>query len=240
MPPGPSRPIRVSRDGEERHTSSSADPALQMQKKHCCSQNSQQCAHHDGHRSRDFIRYSLCPRDQGNSCSRVIAKSIPSLALTAIGAMAVQLSVRPTWPLAVYCCSRGMKPSVSVCMKATSASSSASGQTGVPDFTAVHVGGRFRRGPTRRAFASIMGLASRQDIARIVEMHNPLQAREVSVVPISLHEGGIRPLVDVAQCRHLHSRLVVGRELQPSLVHCGGLAQQMSLLEKTADAGIDE
>ena len=71
-------------------------------------------------------------------------------------------------------------------------------------------------------------------------MHDLFQAGEVSIMPVSLHERRIGPLVDIAQCRHLHSRLVVGRELQPSLVDGGGLAQQMPLLDKGADAAIDK
>ena len=59
-------------------------------------------------------------------------------------------------------------------------------------------------------------------------------------MPVGLHEGWIGPLVNIAQCRHLHSRLGVWRQLEPSLVHRGGLAQQMSLLEKSADTAIDE
>src|SRR5215468_11392230 len=38
----------------------------------------------------------------------------------------------------------------------------------------VHVGGRLRRGPTRRAFAGVVGLAARQDVPRVVEMHDRL------------------------------------------------------------------
>ena len=49
------------------------------------------------------------------------------------------------------------------------------------DFARVHVIGRLRRGPACRALAGVMGLASRQDVARVVEMHDLLQAREISV-----------------------------------------------------------
>ena len=81
----------------------------------------------------------------------------------------------------------------------------------------VHVVGRLRRRPARRTFAGIMGLAARQDVARVVEVHDRLQAREISVVAVGLHEARIGPLVHVAQCRHSNSRLVVWRELEPSL-----------------------
>ncbi len=110
----------------------------------------------------------------------------------------------------------------------------------MPDLARVHIVGRLWRRPACRALTGVMGLTSRQNIAGVVEMRDLFQAREVSVMPVGLHEGWRRPLVHIAQRRHLHSRLVVWRELEPSLVHGGGLAQQMSLLEKSADAAIDE
>src|SRR6267142_647310 len=104
----------------------------------------------------------------------------------------------------------------------------------------VHVGGRFRRRPARRTFTGIMRLAARQHVARVVEVHDRLQTREVSIMPVGLHERRIGPLVHIAQCRDLNSRLIVWRQLEPSRIHRGGLAEQMSLAEKTADAAIDE
>src|SRR5260370_40245518 len=71
-------------------------------------------------------------------------------------------------------------------------------------------------------------------------MHDRLQAFEISVVPVSLHEGWIGPLVDIAQRRHLHSRLVIRRQLQPSRIHRRGLAEQMPSNEKSDDAAIDK
>src|ERR1700730_18227133 len=98
-------------------------------------------------------------------------------------------------------------------------------QAEVPDFAAVHVLRRLRRWPTCCAFTGVVRLASRQDVARVVEMHYLFQAREISIVSVGLDEGWIGPLVDIAQGRHLHSRLVVWRQLEPSLIHSGGLAQ---------------
>ena len=80
-------------------------------------------------------------------------------------------------------------------------------QAQAPNSARVHVVGRFRRRPACRTFIDVMGLAARQDVARVVEMHDRLQAREISVVPIGLHEARIGPLVHIAQCRHLKSRL---------------------------------
>src|SRR6266700_7583773 len=72
-------------------------------------------------------------------------------------------------------------------------------QTQPPDSLRVHVGGRLRCRPARRAFARIVGLAARQDVARVVEMHDGLQAREIPVVRIGLYKARIRSLIDVAQ-----------------------------------------
>src|ERR1700730_14783585 len=113
-------------------------------------------------------------------------------------------------------------------------------QAQAPNSARVHVVGRLRRRPAYRTFTDVMGLAAWQDVASVVEMHDRLQAREISVVPVGLHEGRIGPLVHIAQCRHLNSRLIVWRQLEPSLIHRRGLAEQMPLGEKTADAAIDE
>ena len=40
-------------------------------------------------------------------------------------------------------------------------------------------------------------------IAGIVEMDDILEALEVTIVPISLHEAGVRSLVNIAKCRYL-------------------------------------
>jgi len=93
-----------------------------------------------------------------------------------------------------------------------------------PNSARVHVVGRLRRRPARRTFSGIIRLASRQHIARIVEMHDRFQAREITIVPVRLHESGIRPLVNITQRRHLNSSLVVWRQLAPSLIHRGGVA----------------
>jgi hypothetical protein len=108
------------------------------------------------------------------------------------------------------------------------------------NFARVHIGSRLRRRPAGRTFTRIMGLAARQHIARVVEMHDLLQASEISIMPVGLHEGRIGPLVHVAKCRHLNSRLVVRRQLEPSRIDCRRLAEQMSVAEKSTDTPIDE
>src|SRR3981189_2654768 len=113
-------------------------------------------------------------------------------------------------------------------------------QTQTTNFARVHIGGRLWRWPAGRTFARIMGLAARQHIARVIEMHDLLQAGKISIMPVGLHEGRIRPLVHVAQCRHPHSCLVVRRQLEPSRVDRRGLAEQMSVAEKSTDTPIDE
>src|SRR6266404_3388998 len=113
-------------------------------------------------------------------------------------------------------------------------------QTQTTNFARVHIGGRLRRWPAGRTFARIMGLAARQHIACVVEMHDLLQAREITIVPVRLHEGRIRPLVNIAQRRHLNSSLVVWRQLAPSLIHRGGVAELVPVGEKGTDTAIDE
>src|ERR1700676_5037132 len=113
-------------------------------------------------------------------------------------------------------------------------------QSQAPYSFRVHVVGRFRCGPTRRTFAGVVELAARQDVARIVEMHDGFQADEVSVVSIGLNKGGIRPLVHIAQRRHLKARLVAWREPDPSRIHRGRLAEWMALSEETANTAVDE
>src|SRR6202023_3626440 len=107
-------------------------------------------------------------------------------------------------------------------------------QAQAPNSARVHVVGRLRRRPAYRTFTDVMELAARQDVARVVEVHDRLQAREISVVRIGLHEGRIGPLVHIAKCRHLNSRLVARRQLDPSLIYRGGLAEHMPLVEKVA------
>src|SRR5882757_1935522 len=113
-------------------------------------------------------------------------------------------------------------------------------QTQTTNFARVHIGGRLRHWPAGGSFARIMWLTARQHIARVVEMHDLLQAGKISIVPVGLHEGRIRPLVYVAQRRHPHSRLVVWRKRDPSLVDRRRLAEQMPVAEKAADAAVDE
>src|ERR1700726_1013231 len=113
-------------------------------------------------------------------------------------------------------------------------------QAEAPDFARVDVLGRLRRGPAGRAFTGVMGRAARQHIARVVEMHDLLQARKISVMRVGLDEGRIRPLVHIAKRRHLNSRLVVRRQLEPSRIDRRGLAEEMSVAEKSADTAIDE
>ena len=112
-------------------------------------------------------------------------------------------------------------------------------QAQAPNSARVHVVGRFRRRPTCRTFIDVVGLAARQNVARVVEMHDRLQARKISVVRVSLHEARIGPLVHIAQRRHLKSPLIAWRQLEPSLIYRGRLAEHTPLGEKIADTEID-
>ena len=76
-----------------------------------------------------------------------------------------------------------------------------------PNSARVHIFGRFRRRPACRTFIDVVGLAARQDVARVVEMHDRLQAGEVAVVPVGLDEGWIGPLIHIAQRRDLKSSI---------------------------------
>src|SRR3977135_3227662 len=98
----------------------------------------------------------------------------------------------------------------------------------MPNLTCVHVGGRLWRGPACRAFARLIGLTAWPNAARVVEVHDGLEAFEIAVVAIGLHEFRIGPLVHVAQRWHPYSRLVIGRERSPSLIDARGLAEQMA------------
>src|SRR5258705_9188285 len=75
-------------------------------------------------------------------------------------------------------------------------------QTQTSNFARVHIGGRLPRWPAGPTFAPIMGMAARQHIARVVEMHDLLPAGKISIMPVGLHESPIRPLVYVARRRH--------------------------------------
>src|SRR5882762_4447824 len=55
-------------------------------------------------------------------------------------------------------------------------------QTQTTNFSRVHIGGRLRHWPAGGSFARIMWLTARQHIARVVEMHDLLQAGKISIV----------------------------------------------------------
>jgi hypothetical protein len=82
----------------------------------------------------------------------------------------------------------------------------------------VHIVGRFRCGPARGALAEVIGSAARQDVPRVIEMRNRLQTPEIAVVPISLDEAGIGPLVDIPQRRDLKAPHITRREPSPARI----------------------
>src|SRR6266851_6307873 len=102
------------------------------------------------------------------------------------------------------------------------------GQVQAPDEACVHIARRLRSGPTSRSLADIVRRAARQRVAGVVEMHDFLQALEIAVVTVSLHEGGIGPLVHVAQGGYLKAGVVVRRVYLPARIPCRGLAERMS------------
>src|SRR5260370_38513330 len=62
----------------------------------------------------------------------------------------------------------------------------------------VEFSGDFWCGPARPPFTGRAGGAARQRVARVVEVHDLLEALEVAVLRVCLHERGVRPLVDIA------------------------------------------
>ena len=73
----------------------------------------------------------------------------------------------------------------------------------------VHVRGCFRCRPAAYSFTGIIRLATRQDVARVVEVHDRLEALEIAIVAIGFDEIRIGPLVHVAQRWHLKSAHVL-------------------------------
>ena len=114
------------------------------------------------------------------------------------------------------------------------------GQAEPPHALCIDVVGRFRRGPAADALPRIIGAAARQKIARVVEVHDRLEALEVTVVPIGFDEGWIGALVHIAKRRHPEACLTIAREREPAHIHGGGLAQRVTPGKKTADAKVDE
>jgi len=95
-----------------------------------------------------------------------------------------------------------------------------------PNSALVHVFCRLGRRPACRAFTDVMGLAVWKYVARVVEVYDRLQAREISIVHIGFHKARVGPLVHIPECRHLNSGLVVRRQLDPPLINGGGLAEE--------------
>ena len=97
------------------------------------------------------------------------------------------------------------QPSLIVCRKLTIASSSASGRPSRPTrfvfMLAVDSGAGQHVLP--RLGHWVANAAGRRGI---VEMHDRLQAFEISVVPVGLHEVRRGPLIYIAQCRHPKNR----------------------------------
>src|SRR5258707_13554595 len=67
-----------------------------------------------------------------------------------------------------------------------------------PDSLRVHVGGPLWCRPARRAFARIVGLSARQNVARVVQIHDGFQARETPVVRQGFPKDRLSALTDVA------------------------------------------
>jgi hypothetical protein len=69
-------------------------------------------------------------------------------------------------------------------------------------------------------------------------MDDRLKALEVTIVSIGFNEVWIGSLIHVSQRWYLKSTHVLSGQRAPSCINCGRVAEQVSLGEKTADAGI--
>src|SRR5579859_5845884 len=77
-------------------------------------------------------------------------------------------------------------------------------QAEIAELADVEILNDFGRGPARYSFAGIIRFASRQDVTRIVEVHDVLQAGEIAVVHVGFDEARVRAPVDIAEGRHLY------------------------------------
>src|SRR5260370_15721290 len=76
-------------------------------------------------------------------------------------------------------------------------------QPEISDLARVHVLGGLRGGPAAGALPRIRRGAAPEHGAPVVEVHDLLEASEGAIVSVGLDEIPARPLVDIAQWRHL-------------------------------------
>jgi hypothetical protein len=94
----------------------------------------------------------------------------------------------------------------------------------IPQVLGIDIPGQFRLGPARCPCLCVMLLrAGGQNITNIVEMNDFLETLETAVMPVRLDEAGVRPLVNVAQCRDLNPG---STQSAPSGLNSLGIAYQ--------------
>ena len=71
----------------------------------------------------------------------------------------------------------------------------------------------------------------RQDVPRVVEVHDRLEALEVTIVSIGFDEVWMGPLVHIAQRWHLKSPHVLSCQRAPASINGGRVAEQIALAE---------
>src|SRR4051794_17924524 len=103
----------------------------------------------------------------------------------------------------------------------------------------VHIVGGLWHRPARGALAGIIGAAAPQDVARVVEAHDRLEALEVTIVSVGFDKARIGSLVHIAQRWRLKSPHVLSCQREPASINRGRLAEQIALGEKTADARVN-
>ena len=74
-----------------------------------------------------------------------------------------------------------------------------------PHELGVHIVDGLWHRPARRTLAGVIGGAAPQDVARVVEVHDRLEALEVTIVSVGFNEAGIGSLVHIAQRWRLKS-----------------------------------
>jgi hypothetical protein len=73
-------------------------------------------------------------------------------------------------------------------------------QAEITELSRVHVFRIFGRGPTRNFLAGVIRRTARQDIARVVEMYDLLEALEVTVMSKNLSDSFSSPMILDKSC----------------------------------------
>src|SRR5260370_34203587 len=103
----------------------------------------------------------------------------------------------------------------------------------------MEVGWVFWVRPAGELFAGIAWVALRQDVARVVEMHDLFEALEVAIVHVSLHKAWRGAHVDIAQSGHLELGVELRSAFKPLSIRIELAAIALQRAEEGADSLID-